>query len=794
MRDLGYYDEISLLKDGDVCVEEKQSTNESIRKLLSTASKHGTGEYGYPEFIISQNNSDVVLVIECKASTKHHESAYKDQPVKYAVDGVLHYARFLKNKYNVIAIAVSGQNKKSLRTSSFVWKKDISDYYRKGWKFITSYDDYCREFHNNSDVLTLSDLRKYARDLHNSIRNHAKLKETQKPLFVGGLLLALDNKDFSNAYEKITGPKKLARDIISAIKDSLMESGMDADKVNFVSREFEFIETHTYLINGTINVNNPSYYNNVLHKILSDLHSKIYPSMKSASISNVDFMGEFYQEFIRYTGGDGKGLGIVLTPRHITELFVELADVHKNSKVLDLCAGTSGFLVAAMSKMLRGDLTVKEIEQIKNKNLYGVESQPDIFALACVNMFIRGDGKANLIKEDSLSESNNQIKEFYGKCQVGLMNPPYSQKEQKELEFVERMLDMLAIDGRGIVIIPIRNTKSDDEIRERILQKHTLESVMIMPSDLFVKVNTHTCIMTFIAGKPHHGKTWFSLWDEDGFTKFKNNRIDRYDKWAAIKKSWLKDYRSKMETPTSILKEVKYSDEWSALAYLPTDYSELSMRNFKETIRNHKLCQMRQQHLVPGRSVTDHVEAILDNKESLELFSINADQDTQKTSMSGWKFFLLSDLFDVTGSKTTPLDELLEMESTHPENRKYPYITTKASNNGVDNYFPHYTQEVGDGVLTIDSATIGYVSYQTQNFSASDHVEILTPKFKMNKYVGCFFQTILNLEQFRYGYGRKFNQIRIKETKLFLPYANGQPDYKTMETTIRRINKMEWFC
>ncbi|MFB6198437.1 MAG: hypothetical protein ABEI52_09255, partial [Halobacteriaceae archaeon] len=36
------------------------------------------------------------------------------------------------------------------------------------------------------------------------------------------------------------------------------------------------------------------------------------------------------QEFLRYTGGDKKGLGIVLTPKHITELFAEVADVHKD--------------------------------------------------------------------------------------------------------------------------------------------------------------------------------------------------------------------------------------------------------------------------------------------------------------------------------------------------------------------------------------------------------------------------------------------------------------------------------
>lgn len=61
-----------------------------------------------------------------------------------------------------------------------------------------------------------------------------------------------------------------------------------------------------------------------------------------------DILGHFYGEFLKYTGGDKKALGIVLTPRHITELFALIANVNKKSTVLDICAGTGGFLVSAM--------------------------------------------------------------------------------------------------------------------------------------------------------------------------------------------------------------------------------------------------------------------------------------------------------------------------------------------------------------------------------------------------------------------------------------------------------------
>ncbi|MDP3058139.1 MAG: methyltransferase, partial [bacterium] len=46
----------------------------------------------------------------------------------------------------------------------------------------------------------------------------------------------------------------------------------------------------------------------------------------------VDTVSQFYVEFLRYANND-KGLGIVLTPPHITDLFTELADVNKDSVV-----------------------------------------------------------------------------------------------------------------------------------------------------------------------------------------------------------------------------------------------------------------------------------------------------------------------------------------------------------------------------------------------------------------------------------------------------------------------------
>jgi hypothetical protein len=112
-------------------------------------------------------------------------------------------------------------------------------------------------------------------------------------------------------------------------------------------------------------------------------------------------------------------------------------------------------------------------------------------------------------------------------------------------------------------------------------------------------------------------------------------------------------------------------------------------------------------------------------------------------------------------------------------------VTTQATNNGVGGFYDHFT-ETGN-VLVIDSAVLGYCGYQRHNFSASDHVEKLTPKFNMNQYVALFLTTVLNLEQYRYNYGRKASQTRLRKAIVRLPSRQDEPDWQYMEDYIKSL-------
>ena len=152
-----------------------------------------------------------------------------------------------------------------------------------------------------------------------------------------------------------------------------------------------------------------------------------------------------------------------------------------------------------------------------------------------------------------------------------------------------------------------------------------------------------------------------------------------------------------------------------------------------------------------------------------------------KLDTSSWKTFILGDIFDIKGTKTTTLDDLREYG-----NGIYPYVTTQSTNNGVAGFFNYYTEE--GNVLVMDSAVAGFCSYQQENFSASDHVEKLIPKFSLNKYTGLFLSSVINLNQYRFSYGRKANQKQIKNLEIKLPVTiDNKIDFKYIEDFMKGL-------
>lgn len=569
-------------------IEEQKSANPKIDKLLKNASKKGSKD-GRPEYIIQyKKDKNFIIVVECKAATNKHRSTAGDKYGDYAVDGALLYASFLSKEFDVLAIAVSGQNKAELKVSHYLHLKETNkaipifgnklldaDSYRDG--YIQSPEKYRQDFE------TLLDFSKTLNDeLHSK-----KVKESLRSLLISGILIALENQAFRVSYDSHAKPEDLANSLVDFVSTQLRDADLHSQKIENLKIAYSFIRTHTAL----------SGEPGVLANLIRDIDENVNGFIKTHKY--VDVLGQFYIEFLRYANSDS-GLGIVLTPPHITELFSDLAGVNKNSIVYDNCTGTGGFLISAMRKMIKdanGD-SVK-IRAIKKTQLLGVEYQDDIFALACANMFIHQDGKTNIIHGSCFDADNmNQIKKR--KPNIGFLNPPYQsnkKRDTEELEFVLNNLEVLQPNGTCIAIVPMSCVLATDgpkfELKERLLQAHTLEAVFSMPDALFMNsdVGVVTAIIVITAHKPHpsNKETYFGYWKDDGFVKRKNQgRVDANGAWERIKTEWLHAYTNRKANPgISVNKIVTAKDEWCAEAYMATDYSKINKHDFIQQIKKY---------------------------------------------------------------------------------------------------------------------------------------------------------------------------------------------------------------
>ncbi len=207
------------------------------------------------------------------------------------------------------------------------------------------------ESHRLKKAYSLDEIRNTAIDMHNSFRE-VKITEAHKPIFIAGILIALNDEDFSKSYSALTSYKSVMQNIQNAIENVLKDSDIKSSRIDYIKQVFNT------LLDNTKFAEIPLGYSKSITWYIEQLEMKIKPMMDYAD-STVDALGVFYHEFIKYSGGDGSGLGIVLTPQHLTEFMCDLADINKNSRVVDICCGSGSFLVTAMSKMFKMQIPMK---------------------------------------------------------------------------------------------------------------------------------------------------------------------------------------------------------------------------------------------------------------------------------------------------------------------------------------------------------------------------------------------------------------------------------------------------
>lgn len=634
-------EQIGLKKHTDY--NEESAMSDYLKEALKGAAKtESKTNFGKPDFHIEKYNIPVIienklhlskLISETKEGIKVDDKSI----ASFAVNGVLHYARCMigSDKFKeVIAIGVAGDSQENIKINVYYVFGSAYNAYKllenvttlnfleNTKSFDTFYKNAVLTEEDKHRILITSQLtlQGYAKKLNRLMHNH-NITAPQRVLYVSGMLLSM--QDIVNECGEVidrgltpddlkgiqTEQKRDGKRIVDQIKSFLEMRGISSEKIKLMLASFNEISKDSQRDELIDNDKEVSKFLNgqssVNKQIFVFIYEYIFKSIDGLG-GHIDIMGEMYSEFLKYALGDGKEIGIVLTPPFVTKMMAQILNIKYENKVMDLATGSAGFLISAMELMIDdihtrfGKNTTQAndlIDLIKANNLLGVELNAEMYTLATTNMILRGDGSSRIEKGSAFNRPESLFTEF--KANRVLLNPPFSYDENG-LPFIAYGLDKMEKGGMGAIIIQ-DSAGSGKAIKtaKEILAKHTLVASVKMPVDLFVPMaGVQTSIYIFEAHQPHDYEQTVKFIDfrNDGYKRTKrgiseiDNPVQRYQDIIKIYKAGNK---AKVDTSLWDLEKIYIEDfitdkgnDWNFEQHQKID-TRPTLADFKKTVADY---------------------------------------------------------------------------------------------------------------------------------------------------------------------------------------------------------------
>lgn len=473
-----------------------------------------------------------------------------------------------------------------------VWRDCVSDEtFLSDQQTLTSFTDY-RNLVSPARVNNKEQVIKSTYRLNETL-NGLSIDEKLRSQFVGTCILALKN----HLTYKNLSTAQILQGIYDVLSELLNNDLNRADKLAILHTKVLQSQKIRQLKSEDIS------------QVLDDISTEIMPYINEETTKGQDLLNLFFTTFNKYVGKADKNQAF--TPDHIVSFMCDVIGVNRGSRVLDPCCGSGAFLVRAMTNALNDCQNNDERNEVKKHHIYGIESEEAAFGLSTTNMLIHSDGNSNVVM-NSCFDLEQWIKDAY--IDRVLMNPPYNAKRRdcqpsyvaqwkkdcnedpsKGLHYLYYIAETVG-KGKLAILLPMQCAIGDKgdikKYKELMMQHHRLDAVFSLPDEMFYPgASVVACCMIWELGVRHetaNTPTFFGYFKEDGFTKRKNlGRVERVDPqtgegvWKAIHDKWLTLYKDrKEEVGLSAVHQVTFNDEWCAEAYMETDYSTLSEKDF----------------------------------------------------------------------------------------------------------------------------------------------------------------------------------------------------------------------
>ncbi|EAI7389692.1 SAM-dependent DNA methyltransferase [Campylobacter upsaliensis] len=849
------------LKLGKDFLEKDASAylKDALKGASKTKKQTGTG---IPDFVIEKykvDNEIIPVIFECKLGVGKLEKYAKDNEKaldfsndaisKYALNGALHYARVaLQNESQkqdhykeIIAIGIAGDNSQNVRVkiacvfadSSLAYKEikhTNLDFLENAKSFTHFYKEECKLTEEDRHLILIRGkwhLSYHSAQLNKLMHNH-NITAPQRVLYIAGMILSMQSV-MSNEYRILTkglSPADLQGSQENGLRDGelvferieeflqvkvpdsakrklMLDSfneirkDTDRDKIpkNFTYKEGEKKNPNHKIIAHILK--EPSSINK---QIFAYIYAHIYKEIDGLN-GHLDIMGECYSEFLKYALGDGKELGIVLTPPYVTKMMTQILDITSTDRVMDLATGSAGFLISSMEQMIEdvykntakhSTQANKAILELKTKQLLGIEYNAEMFALATSNMILRGDGSSKIYKANTF-ETEDSLYVSFAPTRI-LLNPPFTW-DYNGLPFIEFGLDRMRPHGLGAIII--QDSAGNGQaipITQSILKKHTLKASIKMPIDLFQPMaGVQTSIYIFEAKIPHDFEKPVKFIDfrNDGYKRTKRS-LQEVDKPAQRYKDILKIYKqglnakldnSVYEKPIN-LSEV-YVEDFISESGADWNFDQHKKIDTTPTLADFKKCV--------SEYLAWEVSNVLKNQNSTQADSINGGLEGNalsprlvkleiefKQNGGEWRDIEIHKLF-------TPQNGDFDIQKIHLNDKGHQVVSAGLENNGVIGKTDIKARIFPKNTLTCDM--FGNVFYRDFEYKMVTHARVmcLHPLFELNKKTGLYIASVMNYFKLLFSFADMATWSKIKNLTISLPVLNEQIAFDYMESYIKAL-------
>jgi len=265
-----------------------------------------------------------------------------------------------------------------------------------------------------------------------------------------------------------------------------------------------------------------------------------------------DVVGDAFEVFSesKFIGEKGE----FFTPRGVVRVAVKLANPAPGNEICDPACGSGGFLIHAMEHVWtcmeshpkwRGSPNLRDRKkELAAQSFFGIDKETDLVRIAKAHMAIAGDGRSNIVHENSLHDAeafaddakahmieDGEFRQF----DVILTNPPFGTKtkviaedarmfslghkwRQKDGEwqstmkvsdrdpyilFIERCLEMTKDDGTLAIVLPesVFHAPSLGYVRHHLLDGNNIRAIIDLPHNTFrPHCNAKTCLLVMTKG------------------------------------------------------------------------------------------------------------------------------------------------------------------------------------------------------------------------------------------------------------------------------------------------------